>query len=291
MGDDALAPTLAWWTLLRGVAVFNVLAWSVAAWYLWRLRDRWPPDAWMNRRWQLALSAGYVLGCGFRSLWPVFDVQRLVLVDSFLSSVLVGRSVATVAEMCFAAQWALLLREMSRETSRAGLRAGQQDRRSAVVDAVSRLLLPAIATAEVFSWYSVLTTSNLGHVLEESLWCLCAAAVVASLLLMRPRVRWGQRPLLALWCAMGAAYVVYMGLVDVPMYWARWAADEVLGRTYLTPAQGLADVSTRWVVSHQWAHWRDEVVWMTVYFSVAVWLSIALALAPRMLALRAEVKA
>ena len=82
-----------------------------------------------------------------------------------------------------------------------------------------------------------------------------------------------------------------MGFVDVPTYWALRAADEVLGRPYLTPAQGLADVSTRWVVSHQWAHWRDEVVWMTTYFSVAVWLSIALALAPRMLSLRAAVKA
>ena len=279
MAEDTLAPTLAWWTLLRGVAVFNVLAWSLAAWWLWRARKRWPADTWMNRRWQLALSAGYVLGCGFRSLWPVFDVQRLVLVDSFLSSVLVGRSVATVAEMCFAAQWALLLREMSRHT----LSTASHGARSAVVGAVSRLLLPTIAAAEVFSWYSVLSTSNIGHVFEESLWALVAAALVVSLLLMWPRVPRARRPLLALWCAAGAAYVLYMGLVDVPMYWARWAADEALGRHYLSLAQGWADVSMRWVVSHQWAHWRGEVLWMTVYFSVAVWLSIALALAPRML--------
>ena len=184
MGEDALDNTLAWWTLLRSVAVFNVLAWGLAAGWLWRWRDRWPPDAWTNRRCQLALSAGYVIGCGYRSIWPVFDVQRLVMVDSFLSSVLVGR------------------------------------------------------------------------------------------------------PWVALWCAAGAAYVMYVGFVDVPMYWARWAADEASGRHYLTLAQGLVDVSVRWVVSHQWAHWRGEVVWMTAYFSVAVWLSIALALAPRRVALR-----
>lgn len=291
MGEDALANTLAWWTLLRSIAVFNVLAWSLAAWWLWRLRARWPPDAWMNRRWQLALSAGYVLGCGYRSLWPVFDVQRLVLVDSFLSSVLLGRSVATVAEMCFAAQWALLLREMSREMSREASRTEQHDRCSAAVAAVSRLLLPTVAVAEAFSWYSVLTTSNLGHVVEESLWGLSAAALVASLLLMWPRVHFHRRPLIALWCAAGAAYVMYMGFVDVPMYWARWADDEASGRHYLTPAQGLVDVSMRWIVSHQWAHWRGEVVWMTAYFSVAVWLSIALALVPRTVAPSTDAKA
>ena len=287
MGEEALAPTLAWWTLLRSVASFNVLAWSLAAWWLWRLRDRWPPDTWMNCRWQLALSAGYVLGCSFRSLWPVFDVQRLVLVDSFLSSVLVGRSVATFAELCFAAQRALLLRGLAQGMPCQGPR----DASTVVVGAVSRLLLPTIATAEVFSWYSVLSTSNLGHVVEEALWGLVAGAVVLSLLLLWPRVRRGQRPLLALRCAAGSVYVLYMGLVDVPMVWARWAADEAQGRSYLSLAQGLADVSVRWVVSHQWAHWRGEVVWMTAYFSVAVWLSIALALAPRMLASRADVKA
>lgn len=264
------ADTLAWWTALRSIAALNVLMWICAAWALWNWRDRWPPDAWMSRRWQLMLSAGYVLGCGYRSLLPVFDVQRLVLVDSFWSSVLVGRSVATVAEMCFAAQWALLLREAARDT---GSTAGAL---------VSRGVLPLIAIAEMFSWYSVLTTSNLGHVVEESLWGLCAAALVGSLLQMWHRVHVTRRPFLLLWCVAGSAYVAYMGLVDVPMYWSRWVSDEALGRAYLPLVQGLADVAQRWVVSHDWADWRTEVVWMSAYFSVAVWISVALALAPRM---------
>ena len=263
-----LANTHDWWTLLRSVAVLNLVAWSLAAWWLWRARAHGPTDAWLNRRWQLLLSAGYVLGCGWRSLLPVFDVQRLVLVDSFWSSVIVGRSVATVAELCFAAQWALLLREVSRVT---GSATGLQ---------VSRALLPLIALAEAFSWYSVLTTSNFGHVVEESLWGLCAALLVLSLLWLAPRVEARRRPLLALWCVTGVAYVIYMFGVDVPMYWARWVADEAMGRSYLSVAQGLADASARWVVSHHWDHWRGEALWMTSYFSVAVWLSIALALVP-----------
>lgn len=264
------ADTLAWWTLLRGAAAVNVVAWALAAWALWRWRDRWPPDAWLARRWQLLLSAGYVLGCGYRSLLPAFDVQRLVLVDSFWSSVLVGRSVATVAELCFAAQWALLLREAARDTG------------STFSAAVSRAVLPLIAVAETFSWYSVLTTSNLGHVVEESLWGLCAAALVFSLLQMWRRVHVARRPLLLLWCVAGSAYVGYMALVDVPMYLARWLSDESLGRTYLSLAQGMVDVASRWTVSHDWAHWHTEVVWMSAYFSVGVWLSVALVLAPRL---------
>lgn len=268
-GATLFASTLEWWTLLRGVATLNGLVWAGLAWWLWRARDRWPPDAWLDRRWQLLLSAGYVAGCAWRSFLPVYDVPRIVMVDSFWSSVIVGRSVATVAELCFAAQWALLLRAASRAT---GSRGGLQ---------LSRLVLPLIAVAELFSWYSVLTTSNLGHVVEESLWGLCAGLFVFSLALLWPRVHGRLRPLLLLWGVAGLAYVAYMFGVDVPMYAARWLADEAAGRSYLTLAQGLADTAQRWVVSSHWEHWQSEVLWMTAYFSAAVWLSLALVMAPR----------
>ncbi len=67
-----------------------------------------------------------------------------------------------------------------------------------------------------------------------------------------------------------------MFLVDVPMYWSRWMSDEASGRHYLSIAQGILDVSDRRVVSYRWEDWRSEVAWMSLYFSLAVWLSIAL---------------
>ena len=33
-------------------------------------------------------------------------------------------------------------------------------------------------------------------------------------------------------------------------------------------------------MSHRWQDWKNEVVWMSLYFSVAVWISIALVHAP-----------
>jgi hypothetical protein len=212
---------------------------------------------------QLLLSAGYVLGCAYRSALPVFDVQRICLFDTWLSSVMVGRSVATVAELCFVTQWALLMREISLLT---------QSRTGRIA---SLAVLPLIAVAETCSWYSVLTTSNIGHVIEESLWGISAALLVASLLALWPRCSARLRPLLLAMSLTGMAYVAFMFLVDVPMYWARWVADEAGGRTYLSLAQGVLDTSGRWVVSQQWQTWRSEVVWMSLYFSVAVWLSMA----------------
>jgi hypothetical protein len=253
--------------VLSGVALVNLSVWCWSRHALNRRQAELPGHEYTLRRWLLVLSAGYVIGCAYRSFVPVFDVPRLVLFDSWLASVVVGRSVATVAELCFVAQWALLLRASSHATGsvlaigcagdgaadRSGRdlfvvhgvdhqQFGPRDRR----DAVGRML----------------------------------ALLVASLATIWPRCPARMRPLLAFWCTAGVVYVAFMFLVDVPMYWSRWLADEASGRHYLSLAQGLLDVSGRWVVSHRWEDWRSEVAWMTLYFSVAVWLSIALVHAP-----------
>jgi hypothetical protein len=259
---------LTWWWALCAVGAVNILAWSLSAAALQRRQAVLGADAYASRRLQLLLSAGYVFGCAFRCALPVYDVPRLCLFDTWLSSVVVGRSVATFAELCFATQWALMLREASRATG------------SAVGRTAALLVVPLIAIAEACSWYSVLTTSNLGHVAEESIWGLSAALLVASLAAIWPRCAPALRPLVALWCVAGVAYVGFMFLVDVPMYWLRWIADEAHGRRYMSLAQGMLDASGRWVVSHRWDDWKSEVAWMSLYFSVAVWLSIALIHAP-----------
>ena len=257
-----------WWCFLCAVSGLNILAWSLSAAALMRSQPVLAAEVYASRRLQLYLSAGYVFGCAFRSALPVYDVQRLCLFDTWLSSVIVGRSVATFAELCFVAQWALLLRGISRATG------------SAVGRMTSAAIVPLIAIAETCSWYSVLTTSNLGHVAEESIWGLSAALLVASLVAIWPRCNATLRPLLAAWCAAGIAYVAFMFLVDVPMYWSRWIADEASGRQYLSIGQGVLDASSRWLVSHRWQDWHTEVAWMSLYFSVAVWFSIALIHAP-----------
>jgi hypothetical protein len=259
---------VSWWSLLCAVGALNILAWCFSAVALNRRQTVMSAETYKARRLQLLLSAVYVFGCAFRSAFPVFDVPRICLQNSWLSSVIVGRSVATVAELCFVAQWALMLREASRASG-------------SVVGKVSSLaVVPLIAFAEACSWYSVLTTSNLGHVAEESIWSLTAALMVVSMAVTLPRCTPARRPTLVACCVAGAAYVAFMLLVDVPMYWSRWIADESVGRHYMSMAQGVHDVAGRWVVSYRWEDWKSEVVWMSLYFSVAVWISIALIHAP-----------
>jgi hypothetical protein len=263
--DSAISIGVAsWWMSLCLVAAVNVAAWSWSAAALQRSSSSLTVESLAASRMQLMLSGVYVFGCAFRSVLPVYDIPRLGLFDTWWSSVVVGRSVATVAELAFASQWALLLYATARAAQ------------SHFARSVSLLLVPLIALAETCSWYAVLTTTNLAHVAENSTWALSALLVTAAMLAILPRCAPSSRRVLFAWCMAGIAYVAFMACFDVPTYWARHLADEAIGRHYMTLAQGLADVSHRRVVSYRWEDWRTEVVWMTLYFSVAVWFSISM---------------
>jgi hypothetical protein len=258
--DGARSHAVAWWhTSLRAIAVLNVALWSLAAVAVTREHGSIPGETPAAGYMQLLLSAGYVAGCAYRSFLPVIDIPRLVVIDSRLSSVLVGRLVATVAELCFAAQWALILHR----TALVG--------RSPFVQAVSIAIVPLIMLAEGCSWYAVLTTEQRAHAVENSIWGLSAALAVTGMLVVGPH---RLTPLYLPMIAGGAVYVAFIFVYDVPMYWSRWLVDQANGRKYLSIADGMVDVRRRWTVSHRWEDWRNEAPWMSLYFTFGVWSSI-----------------
>src|SRR6202158_1186340 len=139
------ANPLAWcWGVLTVVSGANIAVWFL----LYRQLHEAPTGSLGSTSGiglMLLLSAGYVFGCAFRSFLPRADVQRICLFDHWLSSVVIGRSVATVAEICFAAQWASILHPLGTMTG------ADTDMHAAW------LILPFILIAECFSWYAVLT--------------------------------------------------------------------------------------------------------------------------------------
>ena len=212
----------------------------------------------------LLLCAGYVFGCAFRSFLPRADVQRICLFDTWLSSVVVGRSVATVAELCFAAQWAIILRQL-------GEIAGAETTLNA-----AWLVVPLILVAECFSWYAVLTTNYLGNAIENSIWAVAFLIVGVALCRLLPEFNGAVRWALVIAISGIAFYLAFLMTIDVPMYLGRWRADLADGSRLLGIFEGLRDISTRWIVTHDFAHWKDEIAWMSLYFSAAVWASLAL---------------
>jgi hypothetical protein len=258
--DGAL---LTWWLALCAAAVVNILAWAWSARGLAR-QAKMPANLRASRLLQLWLSAGYVLGCAFRSIFPMVDVPRICLHDTWISRIAVGRTVATIAELCFALQWARLLREAEAGAARAG-----------------RLIVPTIVVAELFSWGAVITSNYLLHAIENSLWTLAAGLGLVALLSLRQHAEAATKRFIEAAIVAAAAYVAFMVTTDVPMYLSRWHTEPA-GDGSLPLAQGLRTLLARCIVDRSWTAWREDVTWLSLYFTVAVWTSITLVHAPRL---------
>lgn len=266
LGSSSLAwsnPLAWWWGLLTVVSGVNI-----AVWFLLYGQLHGQPGGSLGSTsgigLMLLLCAAYVFGCAFRSFLPRADVQRICLFDTWLSSVVVGRSVATVAEVCFAAQWAIILYQL-------GTMTGADTTLNA-----AWVIVPLILIAECFSWHAVLTTHYLGNAIENSIWAVAFFLVGVGLCRLLPEFDGEVRVVLVVTIIGIAGYLAFLMTVDVPMYLSRWRAGVADGSKRLRPLEGLRDVSTRWVVSHDLAEWKDEIAWMSLYFSAAVWASLAL---------------
>lgn len=251
-------PVAIWWAGLVAVSLCNILFWFWSRTYF--RGSRHPV---------LMLSSFYVFGCAFRSILPRADVQRITLFDTWWASVFVGRTVATVAELAFVFQWALVLAYSSRETD------------SNSVAKIAKVIVPLIVFAEICSWYAVVTTNYIGNAIEESTWAFTYILIGVATTILARRFKGALRTVSVLASVGCALYVAFMVTVDVPMYVTRWLADQESAKSYLGLAAGLFDLNTRWIVTHDIQEWRSEIPWKSLYFSVAVWVSLALCFVPR----------
>ena len=246
-----------WWQFLCAVSVANILLWTLVAWGLSREANTYQFE-------QLILSGLFVAACAFRSILPRVDLERLCLWDSPFSSVFLGRAVATIAELCFASQCTLLLFKLSHSTG------------ASIVHTIGLTVLPIILVAELACWFAVVTLNHIGHAIEELLWSIMVALVAAGFVIYSQQAG-GELPL---WVVIGliacAGTTALIMFVDIPLYIARWRTGKRAGLRYLRIRDGLKDALLRRQVTHAVEDWRNEVLWMSLYFSVGVWVSLAI---------------
>jgi hypothetical protein len=251
---------LAWWRLLCALATLNVCLW-LALWYFGPING-------VQGGLQLGLSGVYVLVCAYRSVLPRVDLERLVVVDTRLSSIFLGRAAATVAETCFALQLGLLVHQL-------GVHAGLLWVSSAA------WAIPAfMVVAQFFCWHSVLTLNHITQAVESMLWA-AGFSWMAALLGVVALDSSGWVSWLATIGIVGSvAFVVYVLSVDAPMYWRRYLDGRRHGQAYMRLDHGARDAWQRRVHNGNWAAWRADARWLTPYFSFGVWASLAMVCVP-----------
>jgi hypothetical protein len=255
-----------WWIDLTTVSVFNILV------YIYSYRRYCARDEHQQR---LKECAGiYVVACAIRSIWPRIDVERVCFWDlEALQTTLVGRSLATVAEISYTYQITTVAAQIAHDL---GL-----EKRRRLIEALHWPLV----FAQTFCWMGVTTQRQVWHCLEESLWMTVIGTIGFTCLTMIPhtwpRACWDAKIFLNIMAGMAIPFVWFMATTDVPMYYARYLRDEAQGVKYNTVLEGIYSAGYCHSVSRSMDVWAEELPWMGAYFSAAVWFSMFMMRAPR----------
>lgn len=239
------------------------------------------------------LAAFYVIGCGLRTILPRIDVERVCFIDSWLSCTFIGRCFATVAELSFMLQLCITLHQLAGDIGKRAPNASQNV--ISRIQAFSIIAFLANICAQCFCWLGVTTTKQVWHVFEESIWAstifimtICSFILIKyfkTIQILPNEIELAKNCNTYLKASLfgGPIYVLYMLLVDIPMYYRRFVADELRGAHYFTFLEGVEDAKTCKIVTQEFTTWKEDMSWITLYFSVAVWASIWLIRSPRLL--------
>jgi hypothetical protein len=147
---------------------------------------------------------------------------------------------------------------------------------ASIVRTIGLTVLPIIIVAELACWFAVITLNHIGHAIEELLWSIMVALVAAGFVIYSQHAGGG----LPLWVVIGliacAGTTALIMFVDIPLYIARWRTGKRAGLRYLRIRDGLKDAFLRRQVTHAVEDWRNEVLWMSLYFSAGVWVSLGI---------------
>lgn len=248
--------TYLWWRLLCLAAIANIGVW------LWAFVT--VADTQGFPQVQLVLSGIYVFVCAFRSFYPRIDLERYCLIDSPWSSILLGRSMATLAEISFSIQIALCVYFL-------GIHIG-----STWIITIAYVIVPVIVLAQISCWYATLTLNHLWHGVEEMLWVIMLMLAAASCLQGYFVLDGIPQLLMLVGIISSIAAAGVMLLVDIPMYIERCQQHAGKDIQYLGFVEGVRDAMQRRKKTGKWRVWKSEVLWISSYFTVGVWLSIAM---------------
>ena len=189
----------------------------------------------------------FALVASFRSVLPRLDAERACYVDvGWLSSPFVGRCAATAAEISFGFI-----------VTAAVKRAGGHDSSRLFTVLGSLTIL-----AQLFCWRGVATRCQIWNALEETTWAVFALLTVVCML-RRICLHAAAATDYKVAAMVMTAYLVYLVVVDIPMYARRAMASPDECRPFL---EGVAEMLRCEHVTTDMSFWAEDFIWMVGYF-------------------------
>ena len=179
------------------------------------------PQFWFLN-WANKYARYFYINCLIRGFFPRIDVSRTCFFGGFISSVIVGRTLATVGELSlvicvqdYIKQNLLVYRRYQRHSFMSVFII-------TILVLINYLVFFLAVLAEIYSWTSVIYRDNTYHIYEESIWLTMGVYTFIMSWFFResiPRdknIKFNNQM-----CIITLFYIIYMLLIDIPRYQQR----------------------------------------------------------------------
>lgn len=215
----------------------------------------------------------YVYVCAIRAIWPRIE-DGLCFHDNIISKPIIGRTLATIAELSFAMFLVMLthifLLDSQNITKNTSIKH---------LITLNNVIFVLIIFAQIFCWFGVITNRPEFNIIEESLWGILSfeKILIYSILLYiiykynNPKIKF-LKNLLPCLIIIFFLYFLYMIFLDIPMYYKK----SIQNNKHYNIIDGLKELCFCKNITKSFEDWKQEIIWLTGYFTFAVWFCISL---------------
>ncbi len=240
-----------WWRFLSIVSIINIM--YITNYYF---TTNLPP----NKLYLVSCVMIYTYVCAIRAIFPRKDVDSICFYNSIISYPLIGRVLATIAEISLIVVVSNVFKELSLKIN------------NNTNELFYNLLIGLIVIAQIFCWSGCITKCNLFNAIEESIWAFTAFCIlISNIILYNNTNNLEFKKLLINSIIFGAIYIIFMIYIDIPGYYSKWKNK----KKYYTISDGLISMYSC-KKSQLYSIWKSDMLWLTGYFTLCVWGSIYL---------------
>jgi hypothetical protein len=252
------------------------------------------------------LAGVYVLISFYRTVFLTTSGNRWVWHDTPFSSVLLGRGLATIAELSFVHQLVACTNFCNKQVHEASVKLDNRKAPEGLhkyTEAVMQAMLPLIGLGELFALCGVLNGDRMWFLFDQSCWLLAFALAApafyhvfrASRILSKEAhvcTHSASAETFALLAMiLSTVYVLWLVINSLPSWWRRYQWQQDNGVPTMKFGTGFIDALVFRVQTRHWKVWRHTVIYLPAFLTITSWSSILMSFAPRLIPKDASDKA
>ena len=259
---------LGWNKIMFKISIFNIIIWFIVL--IHNLKNKNilfinNNDLFWDKIWKirLILSFIYVVVCAIRSIYPIQYEKRTCLHKHLLSSPLMGRTIACIAELSFVALICSMFVQIIPHKK---------------THSIATIFFISNIFAQLSCTYGIITKNQMFHVIEESIWTLSAIFllfIIINIINNHSDIYNESKNIFSFAMIILIFYIIFMMYIDIPMYYNRIKNKQ--SSSYITFLYNIKEIIKCNNINDSNDIWMSEIPWQSLCFSVAVWICILIA--------------